>query len=428
MFHLIGIKDIEMCSLAQFISTLGYKIDGSDIEDNFSTSVLLKNSNIKVKNYSTDNITDDMFIIVSDNIDENNIELERAKELGLKIYTCSQMKSRFTSMFETIAVSGCVGKDITTLMMTYVLSFVKGCNYLLDDGRGYALKENKYLCLECNENKKEFLNINPYYSVITNIDLNYPDYYKSIDQVISAYQEFASKTEKMVLANGDDRYTRLLNFNVPIFYYGLNDDNDIIAKEVEYTKNGTNFEVHVEGNFYGNFELPIYGKAMLLNTLAVIGLCHYERIESKDVLKALKDFFNNNKVYEEKHLKNLIMVNSEINHPLEIKNTIKAYKQKYPDKSIETIFNSDELFNNSIFDNRLVDYINLSDKAYIVNEIGNDIKDKIVDINNKEIMSNDSINKLINKKDIVLLLFSNKKPNTIQMEIENGFKNKHKAL
>ena len=129
MFHLIGIKDIEMCSLAQFISTLGYKIDGSDIEDNFSTSVLLKNSNIKVKNYSTDNITDDMFIIVSDNIDENNIELERAKELGLKIYTCSQMKSRFTSMFETIAVSGCVGKDITTLMMTYVLSFVKGCNY-----------------------------------------------------------------------------------------------------------------------------------------------------------------------------------------------------------------------------------------------------------------------------------------------------------
>ena len=232
----------------------------------------------------------------------------------------------------------------------------------------------------------------------------------------------------MVLANGDDRYTRLLNLNVPIFYYGLNDDNDIIAKEVEYTKNGTNFEVHVEGNFYGNFELPIYGKAMLLNTLAVIGLCHYERIESKDVLKALKDFFNNNKVYEEKHLKNLIMVNSEINHPLEIKNTIKAYKQKYPDKSIETIFNSDELFNNSIFDNRLVDYINLSDKAYIVNEIGNDIKDKIVDINNKEIMSNDSINKLINKKDIVLLLFSNKKPNTIQMEIENGFKNKHKAL
>ena len=296
MFHLIGIKDIEMCSLAQFIHTLGYKVDGSDTKDLSTADTLLKESGIKVKPYSKDNISEDMFIIACDNVEENNIELERAKELNLRVYTCNQMKKRFTNMFETIAVSGCIGKDVTTLMMTYVLSYIMGCNYLLDDGRGYADKENKYLCLEADENKKNFLNINPYYSVITNIDLSYPDYYKSIDDVIAAYQEFTSKTEKMVLANGDDRYTRLLDLNVPIFYYGLNDDNDIIAKEVKYTKEGTSFEVYVEGNYYGNFELPIYGKAMLLNTLAVIGMCHYERIECKDVSKALKNFFANNLV------------------------------------------------------------------------------------------------------------------------------------
>ena len=422
MFHLIDVSDSEMCSLAQFIHSLGYKVECS------GNITLLKNKDIKVKRFSKNNITDDMFIIISDNLENDNEELVRARELNLRIYTCSQMKKRFTGMFETIAVSGCVGKDITTLMMTYVLSYVAGCNYLLEDGKGYASKENKYLCLEADENKRNFLNINPYYTVITNIDLNYPDYYKSIDEVILAYQEFASKTEKMVLANGDDRYTRLLNLNVPVFYYGLNNDNDIVAKEVEYTKNGTNFEVHVEGNYYGNFELPIYGKAMLLNTLAVIGMCHYERIEFKDVAKALKEFFINNKVYNEKHLQDLVLVNSEFNHPLEIKNIIKAYRQKYPENSIEVVFNPYELFQEEVFKNRLTEYINLSDKAYITGVSNLKENDNLKDINNKESMLTTSIRKVTKQKNLTLLFLSNKHPNTIQLEIEEDIKKNRKAL
>ena len=232
----------------------------------------------------------------------------------------------------------------------------------------------------------------------------------------------------MVLANGDDRYTRLLNLNVPVFYYGLNNDNDIVAKEVEYTKNGTNFEVHVEGNYYGNFELPIYGKAMLLNTLAVIGMCHYERIEFKDVAKALKEFFINNKVYNEKHLQDLVLVNSEFNHPLEIKNIIKAYRQKYPENSIEVVFNPYELFQEEVFKNRLTEYINLSDKAYITGVSNLKENDNLKDINNKESMLTTSIRKVTKQKNLTLLFLSNKHPNTIQLEIEEDIKKNRKAL
>jgi UDP-N-acetylmuramate--alanine ligase len=70
----------------------------------------------------------------------------------------------------------------------------------------------------------------------------------------------------------------------------LDDDNDIIAKDVEYSDEGTSFDVFVEGNYYGHFDLPLYGKHMLLNSLAVIGVCYYERIEAKDVAKHLKTF------------------------------------------------------------------------------------------------------------------------------------------
>lgn len=94
----------------------------------------------------------------------------------------------------------------------------------------------------------------------------------------------------MVIACGDDPYTHSLRMNKPIFFYGLNDDNDIIAKEVEFTNNGTSFDVIIEDNYYGHFDLPLFGKHMLLNALAVIGVCYYERLEAKDVAKYLKTF------------------------------------------------------------------------------------------------------------------------------------------
>ena len=94
----------------------------------------------------------------------------------------------------------------------------------------------------------------------------------------------------MVIACGDDPYTHSLEVDKPIFYYGLDDDNDIIAKDVQYHENGTAFDVFVEDNYYGHFDLPIYGKHMLLDALAVISLAYYERFDAKEVSKILKNF------------------------------------------------------------------------------------------------------------------------------------------
>ena len=63
-----------------------------------------------------------------------------------------------------------------------------------------------------------------------------------------------------------------------------------LAKDVEFSNEGTSFDVFVEDNYYGHFDLPLYGKHMLLNALAVIGVCYYERLEAKEVAKFLKTF------------------------------------------------------------------------------------------------------------------------------------------
>lgn len=421
MYHFVGIKQTEMSALSQIIHSLGYKVSGSDQDKYAPTQDLLEEKGIRVFPFSINNIHDDMIIVQGENVSDENIEIVKATELGLKIYSCGQMIKRFTEMFQTVAVSGCIGKQVTTEMMAYVLTHILGCNYMLSDGRGYAHKENKYLCVEASENNSKFLDYSSYYAIITNIDLSYTNYYSTIDEVINAYEEFGNRAEKMVLACGDDRYTHLLNVNEPIFYYGLNEDNDVIAKEVEYTPSGTSFEVEVEDNYYGNFELPIYGKQMLLNVLSVISICYYERIEAKYVSKALKEYFESKKVLEEKQFDDIVTVNLLANHPNEIKATVKALKQKYPSKKIASVFEPNQLLEETPLISYFIDTFNLFEQNYIImdNKINKEEFADVLDkIENKEYLSANMLDELGAKKDIVFMFINKKKVNFLQSEFE----------
>src|SRR5699024_1474077 len=140
----------------------------------------------------------------------------------------------------------------------------------------------------------------------------------------------ASKAEKMVIACGDDPYTHSLEVTKPIFFYGLDDDNDILAKDVVYNESGIHFDVEVEGNYYGHFDLPFYGKHMLLNSLAVIAICAYERFEAKEVAKALKTFKGAKRRFNEEVIGDVVLVDDYAHHPTEVRSTIRAARQKYP--------------------------------------------------------------------------------------------------
>lgn len=429
MYHFIGIKDKEMSALAQIIHSLGYKIQGSDNKDYSYTEDLLKEKGIKVLPFAVKNIHEDMIIVKGEDISEDNEELKRAQELGLKIYSWQQMTKKFTSMFQSILVSGCIGKSITTYMMAYVLADIIGCNYLIRDGRGYADRDNKYFCLQASENKRKFLEYDSYYSIITNIDYNYTDYYKNIDDVISAYQEFANRAEKMVIACGDDQYTHMLNVNPPIFYYGLNDDNDIIAKNVEYRKDGTSFEVFVEDNYYGTLDLPIYGKQMLLNVLAVLGISYYERLEIKQVAKALKEFFTKHQVFQEKIFQEVVTINHFANHPNELKASLKAIKQKYPDKKIVAVFNPNQLLDEPALVEDFMSALNLFDKNYIIEDdmsVNFAFAKELKELNNKEYLNFENVDKLAKVKNTVLMFVSDQKSNSIQTEFEEHLEKESK--
>lgn len=433
IYHFIGIKGTGMSALAQIMRSLGYEVQGSDKPDHFFTEAGLLEKGIKILNFSKDNIKEDMVIVQGNAFKDDHEEVVRAKELGLKIYTYQEMVGRLTEMFMTIGVSGCHGKTTTTAMMAHVLGNIVGTNYLIGDGSGFASKENKYFCLEACEYKRHFLAYTPYYAIITNIELDHIDYYKDIDDVISAYQEYANKAEKMVIACGDDTYTHTLEVNPPIFYYGLNDDNDIIAKDVEYHNEGTSFDVFVEDNYYGHFDLPLFGKHMLLNALAVISVCYYERLEAKDVAKYLKTFKGAKRRFKENVIGDIVTIDDYAHHPTEVKVTIKAARQKYPDKKIVAILKTHTLSRTKEMADEFVEALNLADDAYVMDvgvdreEIGYDDVDYhvILDkLRNGKYMSLDKVDELLKYENAVLIFMSSKDIYVLQKEYEKRLKEK----
>ena len=428
MYHFIGIKGSGMSSLAQIMHNLGYTVQGSDVEKHFFTEDGLRDLGINILPFDENNIKEDMKIVRGATFDDEHPEVKKAIELGLNMYTYSEMVGSLTRKFKTICVAGCHGKTTTTSMLAHVLNNIKGANYLIGDGTGFSNKENELFILESCEYRRHFLNYTPYYAIITNVDLDHVDYYKDINDVIDAYTEFANKTEKMVIACGDDRYTRFLELNKPIFYYGLDDDNDIIAKNVEYKKDGISFEVEVEDNYYGFFDLPIYGKHMLLDALAAIAVCYYERIDAKDVAKIMKTFGGAKRRFSETIVGDTILIDDYAHHPNEVKATIKAVRQKYPDKKLITVFQPHTFSRTKEFADDLVNVMNLADYSYVMEihparEKQEDFPDVtsslIIDsLDHGELINIDEHNKLIKHKDSVILFMS---PNDIS-KLENDLK------
>lgn len=366
MYHFIGIKGTGMSSLAIILKRLGNEVQGSDVDKHFFTEKGLIENNIKMLTYSKDNITNNMIIIKGASITPDNEELIRAKELNLKVYEYNEMVGILTEKYKTICIAGCHGKTTTTSMTAHVLGNIKGANYLIGDGQGYADKKNEFFALESCEYRRHFLAYTPYYAVITNIDLDHVDYYKDIDDIIDAYTEYANKATKMIIMCGDDKYIDKFKPSKKTIYYGLNENNDIRAINIEYKSNGISFDVLVNSKLYGHFDLPIYGQHQLYDALAVITICYLENIDSELVNKEFQTFKGARRRFTETIIKDNIVIDDYAHHPNEVQATINSIKQKYPDKLIIAIFQPHTFTRTKEFANDFVNIFKTVDEAYIL--------------------------------------------------------------
>ena len=150
--------------------------------------------------------------------------------------------------------------------------------------------------------RRHFGAYHPDYPIMTNIDFDHPDYFTGIDDVCDAFETLAKQTKKGLFVWGEDKYLRNLKADVPVYYYGTEPDDDVRAENIKRTTKGSNFDVYLGDEFLGNYDIPMFGKHNILNSLAVIAVSHMEKVDQEEIKKELLTFKGVKRRFTEKRV------------------------------------------------------------------------------------------------------------------------------
>lgn len=332
-FHLIGIKGTGMCSLACILQDLGYEVQGSDYLKDYFTSSILKERQIKVFEFNSENITDDKRYIASLAYDISNPEI---KKVILNGYQLDYYNDFINDYFKgvKIGVSGTHGKTTVATIIKTLLPKDK-TTFLIGDGQGGGVADTNYFVFEACEYKNHFHRYQYDYLIINNIELDHPDFFASVGEVVKSFQK-ASEQAKYLIINGDDLNCKNIVHNKKVTF-GLGEDNDIKGQIISQDNNGYKVKVSYF-NKERLYTIPHPGVFMVYNFLASIALYSLLSLDSDDIQEKIFDFKRPFRRMEEYYHYDNIIIDDYAHHPTEIKYCLNAIKQKYPDKQLVVIF------------------------------------------------------------------------------------------
>lgn len=416
-YYCLGVKGSGMATLACLLHDLGHEVFGyDDVREWKFTEKGLDERNIPIYYGNEHELEKDTLVTYSRALSEDHPELKRVRTLGLEVKAYNEILGELTSQFKTISISGTHGKTTTSSLISHILNSVYGCNYFIGDGRGHANRENELFVIESDEFNRHFLAYHPTISVITNIELEHTECYRDIEDIIHTFEIFASQTQDLIVACGDNENIRRIDFDKKVIFYGMNEDNDFVAKNIQVTNDGSSFDVYKKNEFYGHFTIPLFGDHMVLNSLACIAVCDYLNIGKEKIKELFLDFHNAERRFSEKVFDDIITIDDYAHHPTEIKVTLEAAKQKYPDKTLIAVFKPNTYSRTQAFTKEFAEALKIADKAYMTEIDCNREKDSdypgvcsqmvLENVPNGELIDDDSINKLLEYKNAVVCFMS----------------------
>ena len=365
-YYCIGIKGTGMSTLAQILSDLGADVSGyDDAKDYKFTQKGLEERNIKIYYDNEHDIDSDTIVTYSVAFSEEHPEIKRVKDMGLTIKKYNEIVGDVVDMFSTIGVSGTHGKTSTSSLIRHILEDTIGCNYFVGAGDGHATLDNKYFVIESDEFNRHFLAYHPTYSIITNIEEEHMEIYKDIDDIRNTFEKFANQTKNFVIACGDNAEIKKIDFNKKVIFYGVNSNNNIVIKNEKLNERGSSFDLYENNNLLGNFNIPLYGHHMVLNATAAIIMCLNIGISKDDIESSLKSFENATRRFAISNVGNTIIIDDYAHHPTEIKVTLDAVKQKYPDKNLVVIFKPNTYSRTKDFTDEFIKSFAAADKVFL---------------------------------------------------------------
>jgi len=368
--HFIGIGGIGISGIADVYHKKGHDVQGSDSVGSEITEILKQNGVNIFIGHKIENITDDIDVIVrSEAVPEDNVELKKAKELGIKSLTGAQMIGELSQEYFTIAVSGMHGKTTTSSMIAHIL-VEAGLDptYIVGTKNGSRLGQGKYLVIEADDYQAKFLNYYPDILVLTNIEEEHMDYFRDLSHILDVFKKYVSQVKKNVIANADDA-------NIKKVIEAAN-------CEVKYFK-PRDIELQVPG-LYNQ-----YNASAALEAVLSLG------VEEVVAIKALGTYKGTWRRFEESDLKiwdkSFKVISDYAHHPTEINAVLNAVREKYTEEDVWCIFQPHQyqrtfyLFNNFV-------------KAFKENPIGKLI---IIDVYDVEGRENKEIREQVNSEKLV---------------------------
>jgi UDP-N-acetylmuramate--alanine ligase len=353
--HFIGIGGAGMSGIAEVLLNQGYSISGSDLANSVVTNRLqAKGAQIFI-GQSKDNIKGVDVVVNSTAVNEENPEMQGAREQRIPIVRRAEMLGELMRYRHGIAVAGTHGKTTTTSLIASVLAagnldptFVIG-GLLNSAGSNAQLGASRYLVAEADESDASFLHLQPMVSVVTNIDADHMDTYDGdFSKVKKTFIEFLHNLPFYGLAVvcGDDPVVReiLHEISRPIITYGFESHNDYRAVEVQQDGASTEFKVfRPDGIGPLSITLNMPGKHNVLNALATVAVATDEGVSDSAIMQGLAQFEGVGRrfqVYGEFECGDgsAMLVDDYGHHPREVSATVEAIRSGWPGRRLLMAF------------------------------------------------------------------------------------------
>ena len=278
--HFIGIGGSGMCPLAEILHSEGFILSGSDCNEG-ETLDRIRSYGIPVHmGHKAENIEGAELIVYTAAVKKDNPELVAAEEKGIPAIERSVMLGIVTRRYNrSIAIAGTHGKTSTTAMLSQLLigagfdpSAIIGGKLPYLGGNSYVGQSDIIVCEAC-EYVDTFLELTPYISVITNIDADHLDYFKTLDNIKKSFNKFCHLTTGLIVYNGDDEniLDAIEDVELPMITFGFRKTNDYYAANLRDVKGAyKTFDLMHKGEKLCEIDLMVPGRHNIYNALAAI--------------------------------------------------------------------------------------------------------------------------------------------------------------
>lgn len=341
--YCVGIGGIGLSAMAKILHFQGHDVSGSDQQESEITEELSQSGVTVHIGHSVENIPLDLDLaVVSPAILSDNIELMELNRRVVPTFTYPEALGSLSTEKFTIAIAGSHGKSTTTAIIgstlvaaSYDPTVIVGTKVKEFNGSNVFVGKSKFLVVEACEYKKSFLNLKPDFLVLLNIDMDHFDFYPSEKDYLDAFKDLIARlpADGKIIANALDENVMSVvkdaHCSVVTFALGEKADYSLQSGSMLYR----------HYNQIGELKLQLLGKHNQENALAAYVVCDLLSVPNEIIFPNLYRYRGSWRRLDFRgDLGKTKIYDDYAHHPTEIKATISALREEYPQAKICCIF------------------------------------------------------------------------------------------